>query len=153
MTQSEQPMNAAPAPPARSAEQKAAFAAGQYSNLRWKWGVIAVAVGAAALVGAFILVALKWRQDQGVAALGVVASPVVSIVAAYFGIQSSAEASTAAQQTVHAAQQSVQTAQAHAIAAEREKTKLVADLAHAVSGLSPAVGQQVMEGLPSLRQM
>ena len=54
---------------------------------RWEIGLGAVLVGVVGLVIAFLVVALNWRNESGVAALGVVASPIAAIVSAYFGIQ------------------------------------------------------------------
>jgi hypothetical protein len=69
---------------------------GQWGNDRWRLGIWAVFAGLACLLGIFALVAFKWRSDQGVAALGAVASPIVAIVSAYFGIQATQNASTQA---------------------------------------------------------
>jgi hypothetical protein len=54
---------------------------------RWELGLWAVLMGLAALVIAFSVVALRWRDQTGLAALGVVCSPIAAIVSAYFGIQ------------------------------------------------------------------
>jgi hypothetical protein len=44
-------------------------------------------MGLAALVIAFRLVTLKWRDQTGIAALGVVSSPIAAVVSPYLGIQ------------------------------------------------------------------
>jgi predicted carbohydrate-binding protein with CBM5 and CBM33 domain len=72
---------------------------------RWRLGLLAVLMGLAALLVAFVLVVWKWRDPTGLAALGVVASPIASMVAAYFGIQVSASAAKGAQDQVTLVQQ------------------------------------------------
>jgi hypothetical protein len=50
-------------------------------------GLWAVFMGLIGLMTAFVVVAIRWNDESGVAALGAVASSIGAILSAYFGIQ------------------------------------------------------------------
>jgi hypothetical protein len=50
-------------------------------------GLWAVFMGLLGLMTAFVVVAIRWNDESGVAALGAVASSIGAILSAYFGIQ------------------------------------------------------------------
>jgi hypothetical protein len=81
---------------------------------RWKLGIPVVLIGVGGLVIAFFGVVAFWRDSNGVASLGIVASPIAAIVGAYFGIQMSSSAA--------------KDANARAADAEDKKTKAMADV-------------------------
>jgi len=49
-------------------------------------GLWAVFMGLLGLLTAFVIVAIRWNDESGVAALGAVASSIGAILSAYFGI-------------------------------------------------------------------
>jgi hypothetical protein len=96
---------------------------------RWRYGLIAVAVGVAALVLAALIIV--WVNPSNAASvLGVIASPVAAIIGAYFGVQVSGSAA--------------KDAQVRAAAAEEDKTKAMADRASIMSALDPQKAQELM---------
>ncbi len=50
-------------------------------------GLFVVTMGLVGLLTAFVVVAVRWNDESGVAALGAVASSIAAIVTGYFGIQ------------------------------------------------------------------
>lgn len=50
-------------------------------------GLWAVLMGLVGLLTAFVVVAIRWNDESGVAALGAVASSIAAILSGYFGIQ------------------------------------------------------------------
>ena len=50
-------------------------------------GLTALFMGLLGLMTAFVVVAIRWNDESGVAALGAVASSIAAILSAYFGIQ------------------------------------------------------------------
>jgi hypothetical protein len=54
-------------------------------------GLWAVFMGMAGLLTTFLVVALAWSDESGVAALAAVASSIAAILSAYFSIQLSAD--------------------------------------------------------------
>lgn len=50
-------------------------------------GLWAVFMGLLGLLTAFVVVAVRWNDESGVAALGAVASSIGAILSAYFGLQ------------------------------------------------------------------
>ena len=50
-------------------------------------GLWAMLMGLIGLMTAFVVVATRWNDESGVAALGAVASSIAAIVTGYFGIQ------------------------------------------------------------------
>lgn len=50
-------------------------------------GLWAVFMGLLGLLTAFVVVAVRWNNESGVAALGAVASSIGAILSAYFGLQ------------------------------------------------------------------
>src|SRR5215475_1460157 len=65
------------------------------NNGKWEYGLLAVLIGVGGLAGVFTLVAFRWHDQTGIAALGTIASPIVAIVSAYFGVQSAQKATKA----------------------------------------------------------
>lgn len=57
-------------------------------------GLWAVFMGLLGLMTAFVIVAVRWNDESGVAALGAVASSIGAILSAYFGIQYAQRSST-----------------------------------------------------------
>lgn len=57
-------------------------------------GLWAVFMGLMGLLTAFVVVAIRWNDESGVAALGAVASSIGAILSAYFGIQYAQRAGT-----------------------------------------------------------
>jgi hypothetical protein len=55
-------------------------------------GLWAVFMGLLGLLTAFVVVAIRWNDESGVAALGAVASSIGAILSAYFGLQYAASA-------------------------------------------------------------
>jgi hypothetical protein len=53
---------------------------------------LAVFMGLLGLLTAFVVVAIRWNDDSGVAALGAVASSIGAILSGYFGLQYAASA-------------------------------------------------------------
>jgi hypothetical protein len=53
----------------------------------YRSGLWAVSMGLVGLMTAFIVVATRWNDPAGVAALGAVASSIAAILTGYFGIQ------------------------------------------------------------------
>ncbi len=47
----------------------------------------ALLMGLTGLLAAFVVVAVRWNDESGVAALGAVASSIAAILTGYFGIQ------------------------------------------------------------------
>jgi hypothetical protein len=101
------------------------------SPRRWSYGLLAVLIGVAALLIAFIavLVVTEGFSSETIAALGVIASPIVAIVSAYFGIKAT---QGAAEATVEASRR-VGEAEKEAMDAERrvEQQQVRVDLAQA----------------------
>lgn len=60
------------------------------SEMRALWAFLIALVG---LMTAFVVVALRWNDESGVAALGAVASSIAAIVSGYYGFQYSQSAS------------------------------------------------------------
>jgi hypothetical protein len=50
-------------------------------------GLLAVFMGLLGLLTAFLVVAVRWNDESGVAALAAVASSIAAILTGYFGIQ------------------------------------------------------------------
>ena len=101
-------------------------------SLRWKYGVIVVALGLGAILVAVLIV--LWRDPTGAAAiLGITISPIAAIIGAYFGIQVSSSAAKDAQN--------------RAADAEDVKDKAMADRAMALGAMDP---QTVKELAPRL---
>ncbi len=50
-------------------------------------GLWALFMGLIGLMTAFVIAAIRWNDESGVAALGAVASSIGAILSAYFGIQ------------------------------------------------------------------
>jgi Na+-driven multidrug efflux pump len=50
-------------------------------------GLVAVFMGLLGLLTAFLVVAVRWNDEAGVAALAAVGSTIAAILTAYFGIQ------------------------------------------------------------------
>ena len=80
-----------------SAHEKAA------SDKHWSWGLWAVLFGLAALLAAYMaaLFVNGGFDSEDIAALGLIASPIVALVSAYFGIDATQRAS---KETVKAAE-------------------------------------------------
>ncbi len=96
---------------------------------RWKYGLIAVALGVSALVLAALL--LVWRHPSDAASvLGVVSSPIAAIIGAYFGVQVSGSAAKDAQDRARAAQD--------------DKTKALADRATVLGALDPQTAKELL---------
>lgn len=69
-------------------------------------GVLAVLIGVAGLVGVFAMVVFtSWKGSDGLAALGVISSPIAAIVGAFFGIHLSGKAAEVSQQNAATATQ------------------------------------------------
>ena len=62
-------------------------------STRWWAGIVTVALGVAGLVGVFAIATWAWSGTDRLAAIGAIASPIVAVVTAYFGIQASQSAS------------------------------------------------------------
>ena len=62
-------------------------------STRWWAGIVTVAIGVAGLVGVFAIATWAWSGTDRLAAIGAIASPIVAVVTAYFGIQASQSAS------------------------------------------------------------
>jgi hypothetical protein len=60
---------------------------------RWWAGIVTVGIGVAGLVGVFAIATWAWSGTDRLAAIGAIASPIVAVVTAYFGIQASQSAS------------------------------------------------------------
>lgn len=58
---------------------------------RLQAGLWAVFMGVVGLLTTFVVVAVRWNDDSGVAALAAVASSIAAILSGYFGIQYSGE--------------------------------------------------------------
>jgi hypothetical protein len=56
-------------------------------HARQRSGLWAVFMGLLGLLTAFVVVAIRWNDESGVAALGAVASSIGAILSAYFGLQ------------------------------------------------------------------
>ncbi len=65
---------------------------------RWWAGIVTVGLGVAGLVGVFAIATWAWSGSDRLAAIGAIASPIVAVVSAYFGIQASQSASQQAGQ-------------------------------------------------------
>jgi ABC-type multidrug transport system fused ATPase/permease subunit len=63
------------------------------NEARWWAGIVTVTVGVAGLVGVFAIATWAWSGTDRLAAIGAIASPIVAVVTAYFGIQASQSAS------------------------------------------------------------
>jgi hypothetical protein len=63
------------------------------NEARWWAGILTVAIGVGGLVGVFAIATWAWTGTDRLAAIGAIASPIVAVVTAYFGIQASASAS------------------------------------------------------------
>jgi hypothetical protein len=100
---------------------------------------VTVLIGVAGLVGVFAIATWAWSGTDRLAAIGAIASPIVAVVTAYFGIQ----ASQAASQQAGKAQATAGLAQMDALA-----TKAKVEIAKA-AGTAPvsdiASAQQVAE--------
>lgn len=59
-------------------------------------GLWAVSMGLTGVLTAFVVVALRWNDESGVAALAAVASSIAAIMTAYFGIQYAQRSGTGA---------------------------------------------------------
>jgi hypothetical protein len=66
-------------------------------------GIAAVALGVAGLVGVFAIATWAWTGSDRLAAIGAIASPIVAVVSAFFGIHASQAASQQAGQAKEAA--------------------------------------------------
>jgi hypothetical protein len=62
-------------------------------STRWWAGIVTVGIGVAGLVGVFAIATWAWSGTDRLAAIGAIASPIVAVVTAYFGIQASQSAS------------------------------------------------------------
>jgi hypothetical protein len=68
---------------------------------RWRYGIIAVVVGVFAILGAFALALTQFKTSTDIAAvLGVVITPIATIVAAYFGVQAGSAGKEKAEENV-----------------------------------------------------
>jgi hypothetical protein len=95
---------------------------GQFGRWRWQFGLFAVGGGLVTLLLAFLLVVTSWPTNQGIAALGVITSPIVAIVSAYFGIQATQQAAAqtaAAHEQAGEAKEEASRARATAVVAEQ----------------------------------
>ena len=63
------------------------------NEARWWAGIVTVAIGVGGLVGIFAIATWSWSGSDRLAAIGAIASPIVAVTTAYFGIQASASAS------------------------------------------------------------
>jgi len=115
---------------------------------RWQFGLIAVAIGVVAILAAFALVMWNWRDDRGLVALGVIASPIAAMVGAYFGVQVSASAAKDAQNRAAASEKG---AQARATVAEADKTSALTDVATLMGRLSPTEAETIRPQLRTLQ--
>jgi hypothetical protein len=101
-------------------------------NSRWRYGLVAVALG----VGALSIVApiIVWLNPTGAASVvGVVASPIAAIIGAYFGVQVSGSAAKDAQD--------------RAATAERDRANALADRATVLGALDPQTARELMPRL------
>ncbi len=72
---------------------------GQKPKDRWAYGLIAVGLGLLAIVLAFFIVASRFNAAADVGSvLGIVVSPIATIVAAYFGVQAGSAGKETAEQ-------------------------------------------------------
>ena len=78
---------------------------------KWEFGLWAVLMGVLGLVIAFIVIAWRWHDQTGIAALGAIASPIVAMVTAYFGIQYTQKATENAAKTTQNAELRANTAE------------------------------------------
>jgi hypothetical protein len=135
-----------PTPPANPAPPGGS--AGSAADLdRSRLGVWVIAMGVGALVLAFVLVTVVWRSSDGTAALGVIATPIATIVGAYFGIQVTSA-------TAKSAQDKADRAESVAEQAQKEKNAAVADAHLAFSRLKDAdsdVAEQIRPRLSTIR--
>jgi len=116
---------------------------GGRGDLQWTWGLVAIGLGVLGLLIAFALVAFEANNFDGTAALGVIASPIASIIGAYFGIHLSGNAAQAAQSQAQQAQQQTQ-------AALNDKDDAKSDVATLLGKLEPAVADSIRSELKSL---
>jgi len=71
----------------RAAEDARSQAAGEADAKRWIYGLVAVAIGLVVILLALLIVTQTFKAAADVGTImGVVVSPVATIVAAYFGI-------------------------------------------------------------------
>lgn len=77
---------------------------GTESPNRWVYGLVAVGLGLVAIVVALLIVAGQFEDAAEVGSvLGIVVSPIATIVAAYFGVQAGAAGKEASDQNAQAA--------------------------------------------------
>lgn len=106
----------------------------KFSKERFRYGLWAVGFGVAALVVAFAVTVLQiegWDPDKGLALFGAMASPLVAIVTAYFGIQASQQVATKAQDQAADAQNQAGQARAEAAVAQEQAVIAQTDAARA----------------------
>lgn len=116
-------------------------------SARWRWGLFPVLIGVGALLIAFIVVVSGWRSQLGLAALGVIASPIAAITGAYFGVQQSTQAAKDVQEGAKAARADVDQAHEQALAAQAEQTRIISELAQVLADLEPDVAARLSERL------
>jgi ABC-type multidrug transport system fused ATPase/permease subunit len=102
-------------------------------------GLLAVTVGVVGLVGVFAIATWAWSGSDRLAAIGAIASPIVAVVSAFFGIH----ASQAASQQAGQAQAEAGMARMDALAA-RAKTELTKAVV-APSETDPNAAEQAAE--------
>lgn len=96
---------------------------GKFGRWRFRYGLWAVFIGALALVLAFaatLLLIPDWNADKGLALFGALASPLVAVVTAYFGIQATQQVATQAQQQAASAQNQAGAAEQRASQAQQQ---------------------------------
>ncbi len=109
---------------------------GSSPEQRWTFGLAAVGIGVVALLVSLVAVAIAGSRIDGVAVLGVVASPIASIIGAYFGIQISGNAAAASH--------------AQAVTAQQGKDDASADVAVLLAHLDAADFDRVKDQLRSI---
>lgn len=108
-------------------------------SVRFTAGLIAVIAGLATILAALWIAVRNFDTAADVGAvLGLIAAPVSAIIAAYFGISATKEASTTATKTVQ---------QANAAATQRVEEAHAAAIAYA-GALDPAEAKKVANTLP-----
>lgn len=104
------------------------------SGARWEFGLWAVLIGVTGVVISFVVVALNWNDSTGIAALGVIVSPIAAIVSAYFGIQYGQKvAAEAAEVTAAAAVQVERAKVGEEAAVEKLRSEIVPALEQAAT--------------------
>jgi hypothetical protein len=95
---------------------------GDSDNLRWRYGIVVVALGLGTILVAVLIV--LWLDPSGAGSvLGIVISPIAAIIGAYFGIQVSSSAAKDAQD--------------RADMAENDKANAMADRATLLGAMEP----------------